>query len=141
MFELFPFNNGQRDLFNFFDKADRDFFGGIPNSISAFRTDIIDKEDRYVLQAELPGFSKEEININVEGDYLTISAEHKSEVEESKDNYVRKERHYGSFSRSFDVSNIKVDEISAEYKDGVLELSLPKQSIEPDKGIRKIEVK
>lgn len=141
MFELFPFNNGQRDLFNFFDKSDRDFFGGIPNSISAFRTDIIDKEDRYVLQAELPGFSKEEININVEGDYLTISAEHKSEVEESKDNYVRKERHYGSFSRSFDISNIKADEISAEYKDGVLELSLPKQLIEPDKGIRKIEVK
>lgn len=141
MFELFPFNNRQRDLFNFFDNADRDFFGGIPNSISAFRTDIIDKEDRYVLQAELPGFSKEEININVEGDYLTISAEHKSEVEESKDNYVRKERHYGSFSRSFDISNIKADEISAEYKDGVLELSLPKQSIEPDKGIRKIEVK
>lgn len=141
MFELFPFNNRQRDLFNFFDNADRDFFGGIPNSISAFRTDIIDKEDKYILQAELPGFSKEEININVEGDYLTISAEHKSEVEESKDNYVRKERHYGSFSRSFDISNIKADEISAEYKDGVLELNLPKQSIEPDKGIRKIEVK
>ncbi len=140
MFELFPFNNRQRDFFNFFDNDDRDFFRSIPN-VSAFRTDIIDKGDKYILQAELPGFSKEEINIGIEGDYLTISAEHKSEVEENKDNYIRKERRYGSFSRSFDISNIKADDISAEYKDGVLELDLPKQSIEPEKAIRKIEVK
>ena len=62
----------------------------------AIRTDILDKGDHYQLQAELPGFNKEDIKINLEGDCLTIQAEHKEETEEKKKEYVRKERHYGS---------------------------------------------
>lgn len=143
MFDILPFGQRQKDLFSYLDNFDKDFFGDTSGFISTFRSDILDKGDKYVLQAELPGFDKEDINIDIDGDFLTISAEHNEEKEESdKDkNYVRRERKYGSFSRRFDISNIKHDEISAEYKNGILELDLPKQNPNLPKEPRKIEIK
>ena len=74
-------------------------------------------------------FEREDINIELDDTYLTIQAERKSETEEKdkKGNYVRRERSYGSFSRSFDVSGIDVSAIKASYQDGVLKLVLPKK--------------
>ncbi len=104
-------------------------FFGFPQtmSISSFKTDVVDNGDSYTLAAELPGFKKEDIDIRMEGDYLTIEAKHEENHEEKKENYLRRERSYGSFSRSFDITGVDVSGISAKYENGILELKLPKQ--------------
>ena len=118
MFDLMPFGHNEKSLFDYLDHFERSFFGDtFGDGTAQFRTDIVDKGDKYVLQAELPGFSKEDIHIDVEGDYL-----HK---------FVRKERRYGSFSRSFRIANVKADAISASYQNGILELTLPKKEETP----------
>ena len=68
--------------------------------------------------------------MDVEGDMLTISAEHKEESEDKRDGYVRRERRFGSFRRSFDVSGIDQDGIAGDYTNGVLTLHLPKKEAE-----------
>ena len=92
------------------------------------RTDVSEDDTSYQISAELPGFKKEEINLDVEGDCLTISAQHSEENEESdeKKNYIKRERFYGSYSRSFDITGVDVDAIKAEYADGILKIDLPK---------------
>lgn len=128
MFELMPFDRGERNLFDYLNNIERNFFGDFGSSVSQFRTDILDKGDHYLLQAELPGFSKEDIHIHLDGDRLTISAEHKEQSEEKKEGqFVRRERRYGSFARSFDITGIDAAGICAAYQSGVLELKLPKQ--------------
>ena len=144
MFELIPFG-GRRvsvyDPFRAFDEMERNFFGNGQSSVlSAFRTDVIDTGDAYKLDAELPGFKKEDIKIDVENDVLTISAERKAENDENKPNFVKRERFYGSFSRSFDVSGIEVDGIQAAYNDGVLTLTMPKK-VETSPASRRLEIK
>ena len=127
MFGMIPFERRENNLFDLFDNFERNFFGS--SSPSTFRTDIRDEGDKFVLEAELPGFKKEDIKLDLKDGILTVSAQH-SESSEEKDkqgSYIRRERRYGSFSRSFDVSNIQESGITASYKDGVLELQLPKQ--------------
>lgn len=132
MFELTPFTR-RNDIRNFggFDPwrdmqhFEREFFG---DQEKAFKTDIKDEGDHYLLEAELPGFEKENIKVSVEDGYMTITAERNSSNEEKKENgYIRRERSYGSFSRSFDVTSVNTDAIKAEYKDGILALTLPKK--------------
>jgi Molecular chaperone (small heat shock protein) len=130
MFDLMPFaKNNNNSVFNYLDDLESNFFGDLSTNISQFRTDVIDKGDHYELKADLPGFTKGEIKIDLKNDTLSISAEHKEENEEKDDSgtYVRRERKYGSFFRSFDVSGIDQNKIDAEYKDGVLSLTLPKE--------------
>ena len=111
------------------------------NVLDEFKTDIKDEGDRYELEADLPGFDKKDIHLDVNGDTLTIHAERKAEQEEKddKNNYVRCERSFGSYSRSFDVSGIDCANIKAGYKDGVLTLTLPKQKKEEPTG-RRLEI-
>ena len=125
MFELTPYSTRRSvyDPFNFFS----DFFGTNSNAVMELRTDITDKGDSFVLEADRPGFKKEDIKIDLENDRLTIKAERKSEHEDNKNGYVRRERHFGSFERSFDVSGIDTSGIKANYTDGVLTLTLPKR--------------
>lgn len=144
MFELIPFG-GRRvsvyDPFRAIDEMERSFFGGNQNGVvSAFRTDVVDNGDSYKLEAELPGFNKDDIKIDVENDVLTISAERKLDNEEKKHNFVKRERFYGSYSRSFDVSGIEVDGIEAAYTDGVLSLTMPKK-VETAPASRRLEIK
>ena len=141
MLDLMPFERRARNLSNYFDDFEKTFFNGFPATFSEIRTDILDKGDQYVIQAELPGFEKEDIKIDLNGDTLTISAEHKDENEEKKDGQIiRRERRYGSFARSFDVSGIDVEHIGADYKNGVLELTLPKANpVQPQS--RRIELR
>ena len=125
MFELTPYSTRRSvyDPFNLFN----DFFGTNTNSIMELRTDITDKGDSFVLEADLPGFKKEDIKIDLENDRLTISATRRSEHEENKSGRIRRERHFGTFERSFDVSGIDTQGIKAAYTDGVLTLTLPKR--------------
>ena len=144
MFELIPFDRHMRsaaglDPFRMLDEMDRHFFSNT-QAVSAFRTDVVDTGDAYKLECELPGFKKEEIKIDIENDCLTISAERKFDTEEEKTNYIKRERVYGSFSRSFDVSGINVDAIEAAYNDGVLNVTLPKKAAEIPAS-RRLEIK
>ncbi len=143
MFELIPFGGRRMNVYDPFralDEMERSFFGNEHHSVvSAFRTDVVDTGDAYKLDAELPGFKKEDIKIDVENDVLTISVERKLDEEEKKQNFVKRERFYGSFSRSFDVSGIEVDGIQAAYNDGVLTLTMPKK-VETAPASRRLEI-
>lgn len=142
MFELMPFDMGRRGLRNFFDEFDKRLFKD--GDISIFRADILDKGDKFVLEAELPGFKKDDIKIDLDDELLTISAQHeensKDEDKENGEYYIHKERRFGSYSRSFHVSNIDTDKIEASYDNGILTLELPKK--EPEASpTKKIEIK
>lgn len=144
MFELIPFDHSLRRMANFdpfreMEDLERSFWGS-GRSVSTFRTDVIDTGDAYQLQSELPGFTKDDIKIDVENDVLTISAERKLDNKDEKQNFVKRERFYGSFSRSFDVSGINVDGIEAAYTDGVLTLTMPKK-VEQAPAKRSLEIK
>lgn len=129
IFSLVPYrrSNGISNYFDemekMMDSAFRPAFGGL----GSFRTDITDNGDHYLLEAELPGFKKEDIHLNIEGDLLTISAKHEENKEEKDKQYLRRERSFASYERSFDVSEVKAEEIRANYNNGVLELTLPKK--------------
>ena len=139
MFDLTPFRRN-RKIYCHYLIGWKNFMQNLGFQLSDFRTDIIDKGDRFILEAELPGFDKGDINISVDGNRLTIIAEHSESKEESKNNYIRKERKYGSFTRSFDVSNIKTEKIEADYKNGVLTLDLPKKDGKSP-GSRRIDIR
>ena len=126
MFGMIPFARHDDNVFDLFDNFERSFFGD--NSASTFRTDIRDEGDKFVLEAELPGFKKEDIKLDLKDGILTVSAQHSesSEEKDKKGSYIRRERRYGSFARKFDVSGIQEDGITAAYNNGVLELNLPK---------------
>ena len=133
MYELISF--GGDSFFNYFDNLEKRLWGNSSKAVGTFKTDILDKGDKYLLQAELPGFKKEDIYIDLDGNNLTIQASHTNETENNSDKVVRKERQYSSFSRSFNVSGIKTDEITANYNNGILELQLPKVEEEKPKTI------
>ena len=107
------------------------FFSG--RELATFRTDVQDQGDKYLVECDLPGFAKEDIHLDIEGDTLTIKAERHSEYEdkEKQEGYLRCERTYGEYSRSFDVSEIERDGIKAKLDNGVLTLTLPKKQSKP----------
>ena len=124
--------NQNRSIYNPWremEELERAFFGrpffDVP-SFNDFRTDVTDEGDHYLLETDLPGFDKKDITLDIQDDTLTIRAERKSNYEEKKDKFVRMERSYGSYQRSFDLTGIDADKIKAKYKDGVLRLTLPK---------------
>ncbi len=128
MFGMLPFDRGDNNLFDTFDNFTRDFFRKSNAELPAFRTDIRDTGDSYVLEAELPGFKKEDISLDLKDSILTITASHDetSEEKDDKGTYIRRERRYGSFQRSFDVTGIEISGITAAYDSGVLAVTLPK---------------
>lgn len=138
MFDLVPFDTRSGSIFDTFDRMMNSGFFGLDEDYAPCRTDILDGGDKFVLKADLPGFRKEDIKIDVSGDVLTVSAEHKEESGGGK-NFVRRERRYGALSRSFDIQGIDAGKISANYQDGVLTLDLPK-IVETKPASRKIEV-
>jgi len=104
------------------------------------KVDIYETENSYVLNAELPGLKKEDIKIDLNDNTLTLKGEKKFEEKVEKENYVRVERSYGNFTRSFVLSdNVNADNITASYKDGVLEVTLPKKEEAKPKEI-KVEI-
>jgi HSP20 family protein len=99
--------------------------------------DIYETENELVVKADLPDVNPQDLDIRVEGNILTIRGERKFENKVSEENYLRVERAYGSFSRSFSLANsVKSEAINAEYHDGVLTLSLPKREEAKPKQIK-----
>jgi HSP20 family protein len=101
-------------------------FGDFLDSTWTPAVDIEEKDDKYVLKAELPGLKKEDIHVELKNGYLTLRGERNMEHEDRKKNYHRIERAYGSFERRFMLPDgVKESDIHAKYKDGVLELTVP----------------
>ncbi len=127
MFGITPYRayNPFREL----EKIERSLFGDFPRG-AAFKTDIIDSGDSYRLEAELPGFKKEDIHIDISGGILTVSAERREEKKETDGagNLIHSERVYGTFERSFDLTDIEDGGITASYTDGILKLDMPKKA-------------
>lgn len=153
MFGLVPFrrdNNSlsrRGDSFNqlvdsfFNDSLFKDDFL-IPTTMEYgnFTVDLKENKNEYVLEADLPGVNKEAIDLEFSNNYLTISAKRENIVEDKKDNYVRRERSYGEFKRRFYIDNVDSSKIKAEFRDGVLSVTLPKA--DPDKENKgKIEIR
>ena len=89
--------------------------------------DIYETEDEIVVKAEIPGVKREDVKLSLQDNVLTLSGERKFEEETKKENHVRVERGYGSFTRSFTLPpSVDAKKISAEFKDGLLEVKLPK---------------
>ncbi len=129
MFEMMPFEYSN-DLLDSFQNFEKNFFSEIGRSFSGFNTDIQDTGKEYVLEAELPGFNKEDIHVDVQDGVLTISAKHEEkqdEKDEKSGKYVRRERRYGSYQRSFTLDGVDPKNIQGAYENGVLKLTLPKE--------------
>ena len=108
------------------------------------KTDVIEKENSYQLEADLPGFNKEDIKIDLKNDVLTISATHNENNDEKDNNgkYIRRERRTSSYQRSFRVEGLKPEDIIAQYRNGVLTVDIPKKEAIPEKEeASRIEVK
>lgn len=137
MSELITFGGYPRTFRNHFREMDSlaralfnsPFFSdnGVLESDSAnpIRTDVRKTDNGYMLEAELPGFKKEDISVDIENDILTIKAHKARENEEKTDSYVRMERSFGEYQRSFNVKGIDTDAIKAKYENGILALTLP----------------
>ena len=138
---MIPRKRNEFDLFKDFFDGD-DFFSRRENTI--MKTDIKEKKDKYILERDLPGYEKENISLTLKEGYLEVSAEVKKEEEnEDKEKFVHKERYYGHCSRNFYVGEeITEQDISAEFKNGILMITVPKK--EEHKSLpeaKKIEIK
>ena len=110
----------------------------MPFNQEYMKTDIYEKDNKYILEIDLPGIKKENIKINYENGYLTISAE-KNVLSSSPNTYVRRERFYGEIKRSFYIGIKKETELKAKYSEGILTISFPKADI-PKKEIKNITI-
>jgi len=131
-----PFRDTDRDMFRFFDS--------IPFSLSGRnigpRVDVYDVKDKIVVKAEIPGVSKEDLNIYVDENSLRISGQTRRENEFTDENAFHSERYYGSFSRTIPLpAEVKSEQAEASYKDGVLSVILPKAEPSKNRG-RKIDI-
>ena len=116
---------------DFFDRKDRMNF-------NLMKTDIREDENSYLLEVDLPGYSKDDIKIDITDGYLTINAKVEKEDKDESKTYVRRERFTGEVSRSFYVGeDIKEDEVKASFKNGILTLEVPKLSLEDKKQDKK----
>ena len=147
MFNMTPYRGGglrtradSRDFLSpFADDFFRAFFGD-GRLTGSFKVDVEDKGDLYLMEADLPGFNRDDIQVSIEDGVMTISAQTNETKEEKKANYVCRERRYGSMSRSFHLDGVKEDGVSAEFKDGVLRLTLPKETEAPRDTARRIDI-
>ena len=101
--------------------------------LDVMKCDIYEKDGAYHIEADVPGFKKEEIAVECEDGYVTISAEKNEETEDSDKKYLKRERNYSKTTRRFYVGDIDSNEIKAEFKDGILKVTVPKQEKLPSK--------
>lgn len=123
---MIPRKRNEFDLFDDFF-GDRDFFPR--REMQIMKTDIKEKKDKYVIQMDLPGYEKDNIDLQLKDGYLEVSASVEKEENSDKDEkFVHKERFYGHCSRSFYVGDqISEEDIHAQFKNGILEIDIPKK--------------
>lgn len=128
---------------NLFDDEDL-FLSDVIKSFSPetaqLKTDIKETEKEYVFQIEVPGVKKENIKISLEDKYLTIRVKEEHQEENKETKYLRRERYLGTYSRSFYVGDVAENEIKAKFEDGILEISLPKESFNKKEEKKYIQI-
>ncbi len=135
-----------RDLVDFGRIVDRFFDRGLSrrktssglwtDGFWAPAIDLYDKKDRFIVKAELPGIEKKDINVNIDGDTLTIKGQTQKDNEVKEKDYYYNERVFGSFYRSISLpENVQKENVKASYKDGILTIELPKSKKVQPKGI------
>lgn len=148
MFNIVPYNQYARndlrragnynDLYNIFD----DFWGNSlmrnNNLRDVFKVDVTENENEYLIEADLPGVKKEEIDLKIDDNALIISVSHEDEKSSEDKNYLHKERYVSSMKRRINLEASKINDISAKLEDGVLSIVVPKE--DPSKQSRKIEI-
>ena len=143
--KLVPRNNNLGfSLFdNMFDDMFRDPFFTSSNTTKLMKTDIQEKDDKYILDMDLPGYDKEDIKAQLKDGYLTITAQENTsnEDKDEKGNYIRRERYCGKCSRSFYVGDsIKEEDIKASFNNGILELTFPKEVPQKEEEMKYITI-
>ncbi|WP_027340393.1 Hsp20 family protein [Halonatronum saccharophilum] len=138
MFDLFPFRSGEK-MENMSERFMDSLWSksNILNNLMdltnmSFKADIKEKKDAYILEAELAGLSKENINLDIDGDYLNIMINNINGIEEKNEAYIHKERKTGRYQRSFKLENVRRDQISAQYNNGLLIVHLPKEEVKTE---------
>ena len=142
---LVPRNNnlGVSLFDNMFDDMFRDPFFTSSNTTKLMKTDIQEKDDKYILDMDLPGYDKEDIKAQLKDGYLTISAQKNTSNDEKDEdgNYIRRERYCGKCSRSFYVGDsIKEEDIKANFNNGILELTFPKEVPQKEEEMKYITI-
>lgn len=122
----------------FFDDDFDDFFKPVMRR-NDVKCDIYEENGEYHIEMDIPGYDKKDINIEVKDGYLTVSASKEQEEKDEKKNYIRRERVYGSFSRSFALGDVDIENIDAKFDKGLLTITIPKQEVVENK--KKIEIK
>lgn len=140
MFDLIPFDRRRRrrgDLVERFFGKDlltdflaNDFFG----MDSIIRADIKENEQEYIVEAEIPGINRDNIEVELRDNNLIITANYNEEINEEKENFIKKERKIGKASRNFYIENVNPEQVTAEYKNGILKITLPKLKRTSPKG-------
>lgn len=143
--KLVPFNRRNLIRRNDFDG----FYNVLDDSITplmqrdlrndTFKLDIEEKDKEYILEADLPGIDKDEIDINLDKGRLTISITREDSEDVEEKNYIHKERRYCSMSRAVYLDNVSEDDITANLEDGVLNITIPK--LDKEEKSKKIEIR
>jgi HSP20 family protein len=138
MFDMVPFRKNFNSLLprsNYFDQMLNSFFSddlmNLPNtgfSQNSFRVDVKENDSAVTIEADLPGVKKESIDLTYDNNYLTISACREDSKETKEENFMRRERFYGEFRRSFYLDNVDHEKIKASFDNGVLIINIPKES-------------
>lgn len=154
MFSMIPYRSNRhvavRNNENYFNPFSDDFFraffgddfaNGMLSAERPLKVDVRDEGDHYLLEADMPGINRENVHVDVNDGVLTIAAEINDTKESQEDGrYVYRERCYGRTSRSFNLDGIRDEDITAEFKDGVLKLNLPKMEAQQKLTGRTIEI-
>ena len=114
-----------------------DFMVGEKTNIG--KCDIYEKDNKYHIEMDIPGFNKEDIKINIENNYLNVSAKKESKEEDKSKKYIRRERSYSKFERSIYLGDADTEDIEAKYENGILNIVVPK--IEENNSKKYIEIK
>lgn len=143
---LVPFNRKNKSLISrdfddfgdFYNMVD-DFFNNWPSKKNfmkdSFKVDVQEQDNKYLVEAELPGIDKNEVNIEMNEGRLNISVKREENINEEKKNYVHKERRFSSMSRSIYLEDAKSEDIKASLENGVLKIIIPKES-RPNNSIK-----
>ncbi|MBO7293683.1 MAG: Hsp20/alpha crystallin family protein [Clostridia bacterium] len=141
MHSLTPFRRhsllGGFDPFREFENLERRFFSGA--SLPELRIDIREVEEAYILEADLPGYRKEDISIEIEGQYMSVRAERTTDGKSEEERYLRSERSFGAVERTFYLGGVDIDGLVASYENGVLRVKMPKKKA-PEREKKTVQI-
>jgi HSP20 family protein len=113
-----------------FDRFFDDFFPSDLFSTNYLKADIYEKDNKYFIEMEIPGMNKEDISIETNNGYLTVSASENKEDNEEGKNYIRRERYQSEYSRRFYIGDVEPEDIKAKFEKGILKIEIPKKEEE-----------